>query len=127
MPRLPIIVLLDSELPSRIIMRMRHHKHLQFLLIPLVPFISHTPSLLPRAAILIQELDLIIEVFGSNIHSACQNGVVRRLVEERLSRPDRASSGCGRAKNNRLGDSGEAKDDEKEEEEGETEADSEEV
>ncbi|GER29449.1 cysteine/Histidine-rich C1 domain family protein [Striga asiatica] len=98
MPRLPIIILLNGQLPPRIIVRVRHHEHLQFLLIPLIPLVTHAPPLLPRAAILVQELDLIIQLLGSDIHSGRQkNGVVRGLLRNGLARPGRASSGRRRA------------------------------
>ena len=76
MPRLSLIVLLDSKLPPRIIMRMRNNKDLQLLTIPFTPFISDQPPLLPWAPINIQELDLIIEILGGDINSGGPNGVI---------------------------------------------------
>jgi hypothetical protein len=49
---------------------MRHHKNLQFLTIPFVPFVAHSPPLLPRPTILIQELDSIIQTLCGYIHSS---------------------------------------------------------
>lgn len=67
MARLPIVVLFDGELPTRIVMRMRHHENLQFLRIPLVPFVIHYPTLFPRPTILIQELDLVVQILGGDV------------------------------------------------------------
>lgn len=108
-------------------MRMRYHKNLQFLFIPLIPLITHAPPLLPRPAVLIHKLDLIIQLLGSNIHIRRQNGPVWRLVHERLPRSRGAPPRRRRSQLERPRDGGEAEQDEEEEDEGDAEADREEI
>lgn len=127
MPGLPIIVLLDGELPARIVMRMRHHNDLQFLRIPLVSSIGHLPTLLPSTAVHIPELNLVVQALGRDIHGG--SGVATRngLPVARFSRL--GYSGCvagSESGGDRRGDAV-AEDDEEEEEEGDEKADREEV
>lgn len=74
MPRLSIIVLVHSELPSRIVMRVRHHEHLQLLRVPLVSPVRHTPPLLPRAAVDVQKLNLVVQRLGGDVHGGAGEG-----------------------------------------------------
>ena len=88
-PRLLRIILLHRELPPWIIMRMRRHKHLQLLRIPLIPFITHLPPLLPRPSIHIQELYPIVQLLRRHIHLRLQHHsvvLVRHFPSSRLSR-----------------------------------------
>jgi hypothetical protein len=59
---------------------MRHHKNLQFLTIPFVPFVAHSPPLLPRPTILIQELDSIIQTLCGYIHSSPTTAFVDAVI-----------------------------------------------
>lgn len=129
MPGLPSIVLLDSELPTRIVMRMGHHKDLQLLRVPLVPFIAHLPPLLPSTPIHIQELNLIIQILGRDINPS--SSLVAGVNQRRL--PVNGIPGLrnsGRAPLEMRGDGfGDAVtvNNEEEEEEGRHEADGEEI
>jgi hypothetical protein len=76
-PGLPLIVLLHRELPTRIVVRMGHHKHLQLLRVPLVPLVAHPPPLFPRPTIDIQELNPVVQFLRRDIHRGAQNGVVQ--------------------------------------------------
>lgn len=60
-------------------MRMRDHEHLQFLLVPLVPLVAHPPPLLPRPAVDVQELDLVVQVLGREVDRGAEGGVVDAL------------------------------------------------
>lgn len=93
MPRLLVIVLFHSQLPSGIIVGMRYHKYLQFFVIPFVPFISDLPALLPGTTILVQELDLIVQIFSCNVDDCSRNGVTsRRFAVNRLPWPGESVS-----------------------------------
>lgn len=110
-------------------MRMRHHKDLQLLRIPLVSFIGHLPTLLPRATVHIRELNLVVQALGRDIHGGGGSGDVSRngLPVTRFSLLGESGRGPGFVQGgDRLRDAV-AEDDEEEEEEGDGEADGEEV
>jgi len=50
--------------------RVGHHEHLQLLRVPLVPPVRHAPPLLPRAAVNIQKLNLVVQRLGGDVNSA---------------------------------------------------------
>lgn len=57
-------------------MRVRNHKHLQLLGVPLVPFVGHPPPLLPGPTIHILELNRVVQIFRRDVHRGSQNGVL---------------------------------------------------
>ena len=102
-------------------MRMGYDKNLQFLMIPLILFISNHPPLFPGPAINIQELNLIIQLLGGDIHRRSRYDVVggRQFSGHGLPGPGRPREpGCGGGERKRTepNEGGE----EEEEREGET-------
>ena len=49
-------------------MRVWHHEHLQLLRVPLVAPVGHAPPLLPRSAVHVQKLNLVIQRLGGDVH-----------------------------------------------------------
>lgn len=111
-------------------MRMRDQEHLQPLLVPLVPLVTHPPPLLPRAAVDVQELDLVVQVLSRDVDLGAEGGVVDALDEgDRLAGLEGPAVGCGggaEAGRDGLGDA-EEEEGEEEEEEGGGEGDGDEV
>lgn len=48
-------------------MRVRDHQNLQLLRIPLMSSVRNHPPLLPRPAVDVQELDLVIQILGGEV------------------------------------------------------------
>lgn len=95
MLRLAFIVLFNSELPTRIVMRVRHHKDFQFLTVPLITSVFNHPTLLPRTAIFIQKLNLVIQTLSSYISSGPGNRTILRIPIKGLSGSGETSRGFG--------------------------------
>lgn len=126
--RLPIVVLFDSELPTRVIVRMRHNKNLKLFVVPLVSFVSHLPALFPGPAILIQELDLIIQVLGCDVHYCSRDGIAGGgLAVDGLPGPIEPRPGSPEVGGEKGFRDSEAEHDENEKEKRDGEADGEEV
>ena len=130
MPGLPLIVLSHRELPTGIVMRVRHHNHLQLLRVPLVAFVTDSPSLLPRPAVDVGEFNLVVKLLGGDVHSGAGDVVVLAGFSGDgltwwLGGADRRP-GVLEAGGDRVRDAV-AEEEEEEEEEGDGEADGEEV
>lgn len=126
--RLPIVVLFNSELPTRVIVRMRHNKNLKLFVVPLVSFVSHLPTLFPGPAILIQELDLIIQVLGCDVHYRSRDGIAGGgLAVDGLPGPIEPRPGSPEVGGEKGFRDSEAEHDENEKEKRDGEADGEEV
>lgn len=83
MPGLLIVILLDGQLPSRVIMRVRNHKDLQLLPVPLITPVRDPPPLLPRAAIIVPELDPIIKLLRRDVKGRGGEGVIEAPLLDR--------------------------------------------
>lgn len=123
--RLLLVVLLDGETPSGVVVGVGRDKHLELLAVPLVALVGDLPPLLPRAAIHVQELDPVVQVLGGDVHVRLAadprghggGGRLRRsrvAAEGRPAGEARAQAGRG----GRGGAGGEAEAEEGEEEQG---------
>lgn len=101
MSGLVIVVLLHGHLPPGVIVRVRHHKHLELLRVPLVPPVLHLPPLLPRPAINIRELDPVVQILGGDVDGGEVGGGraawAARTAEEEGEECDERGGGGGRA------------------------------
>lgn len=87
--RLLLVVLLDGETPSGVVVGVGRDKHLELLAVPLVALVGDLPPLLPRAAIHVQELDPVVQVLGGDVHV-------------RLAADPRGHGGGGRPRRSRV-------------------------
>lgn len=87
--RLLLVVLLDGETPSGVVVGVGRDKHLELLAVPLVALVGDLPPLLPRAAIHVQELDPVVQVLGGDVHV-------------RLAADPRGHGGGGRLRRSRV-------------------------
>ncbi|KAF7819645.1 E2F transcription factor-like E2FF [Senna tora] len=128
MTSLQFIVLFHSILPTGVIMGMGHHENLQFLGIPLVPFIRNIPSLRPRSTFHIQKLNLIIQVLGRDVNTSRQDRVIPEISQCRFPVNVLPIARCAgfEVRSDGPGDS-KPKENEEEYEEGKQEADREEI
>lgn len=117
-------------------MRMRNHKDLQFLTVPFMTPIGHFPSLLPRPAVQVQELDPVVQILGGDIHNSRRRNQLTNRPKSPFGTALRGREGPARdgaARDPLLrvgggqgGGNAEDEDDDEEEDQGEDKADGEE-